>query len=138
MVNKLDNQLDIEEFKKICQHMQGKPKTFYKVARGNEVGVFGRQALVGGFDSTQEKRVFLNLFKMLYPDYWVHEVSRYVKFFFITQEQVPDIDWKEFFARTFKSAFKTCNLISGAEALASDYKLLKDPIMNPFKVLRAV
>jgi hypothetical protein len=84
LVNKLDNQVDIEEFKKICQHMQGKPKTFYKVARGNEIGVFGRQALVGGFDSTQEKRVFLNLFKMLYPDYWVHEVSRYVKFFFIT------------------------------------------------------
>lgn len=118
--------------------MQGKPKNFYKVARGNEIGVFGRQALVGGFDSTQEKRVFINLFKMLYPDYWAHEVSRFVKFFFITQEQVPDIDWKEFFARTFKSAFKNCNLISGAEALASDYKLLKDPIMNPFKVLRAV
>ena len=84
LVNRLDKQVDIEEFKKICQHIHGKPKTFYKVARDNEVGVFGRQALVGGFDSTQEKRIFLSFFKMLYPDYWVHEVSRYVKFFFIT------------------------------------------------------
>ena len=138
LVNRLDRQVDIEEFKKICQHIQGKPKTFYKVARENEVSVFGRQAVIGGFDSTQEKRIFTTLFKMLYPDYWAHEISRYVKFFFITHDEVPDIDWKEFFTRTFKSAFKSCSVISGAEALASDYKLLKDPIMNPLKTLRAV
>lgn len=75
---------------------------------------------------------------MLYPDYWVHEISRYVKLFIISLDQIPDLDWKEFFTRTFRSAFKNCNLLSGTEALASDYKLLKDPIMNPFKTLRAV
>lgn len=133
LINRLDKQFDIEEFKKICQHINGKPKNFFKIARANEVSVFGRQAVVGGFDSTQEKRSFLNLFKMLYPDYWAHEISRYIKFFIITLDQVPDLDWKEFFARTFKSAFKNSSIISGTDALASDYKLLKDPLINPIK-----
>jgi hypothetical protein len=70
---------------------------------------------------------------MLYPDYWAHEISRYIKFFIITLDQVPDLDWKEFFARTFKSAFKNSSILSGTDALASDYKLLKDPLINPIK-----
>jgi len=80
----------------------------------------------------------MNLFKMLYPDYWMHECSRYFKFFLINFGGIPDCDWKEFFTRTFKSAFKNSNLISGAEALASDYKLLKDTSMNPYKALKVI
>ncbi len=85
-----------------------------------------------------DKRAFMNIFKLMYPEYWVQECSKLVKFFCISDHPVTDIDWKDFFQRTFKSAFKSCFLTSGQEALASDYKLLKDPTVNCLKTVKAL
>lgn len=80
----------------------------------------------------------MNIFKLMFPDFWVQECSKFVKFFCITDSPVTEIDWKDYFQRTFKSAFKTCYLTSGQEALASDYKLLKDPTVACLKAVKAV
>jgi hypothetical protein len=81
----------------------------------------------------------MNVFKMIFPDYWVQETSKIVKFFVISKDSAEaDTDWKEYFLRRFKDQAQSVYLVTGAEALASDYKLLKNPIMAPYLQLKAV
>jgi hypothetical protein len=49
--------------------------------------VWQRQALLL-FDNLPEKRQFMNLFKMLYPDYWVQEIGKTVKFFIFSTDEL--------------------------------------------------
>lgn len=86
--------------------------------------------LVGGFDSLADKRAFMNTFKLIYPDYWVQETSKIIKFFCLSPDpKDAECDWKEYFMRRFKDQVLSVQVCSGQEALASDYKLLKNPIM---------
>ncbi len=132
------------EFKKICDHIAGKPKTvagqvipYYSIAHYSDY-VWNRQALLI-FDNLPEKRQFLNLFKLLYPDYWVQEISKTVKFFIMsTDEQDSQSNWKEFFERRYDSKVKNVQVTSGQEGLASDYKLLKHPVGQLMVGLRVI
>ena len=107
LVSRLDKNVDIMEFKKLCDHINGKPKVvagqpipYYTLAHYSEY-VWQRQALLL-FDNLPEKRQFLNLFKMLYPDYWVQEIGKTVKFFIMsTDEQDAQCNWKDLFERHF-------------------------------------
>ena len=88
-----------------------------------------------------EKRQFLNLYKLLYPEYWVQEIGKTVKFFIMAvEEQDAVCNWKELFERRFDSKVKNVYMTSGQEGLASDYKLLKHPVgqlMLGFRVVVA-
>jgi len=88
-----------------------------------------------------EKRQFLNLYKLLYPEYWVQEIGKTVKFFIMAvEEQDAVCNWKELFERRFDTKVKNVYMTSGQEGLASDYKLLKHPVgqlMLGFRVIVA-
>jgi hypothetical protein len=80
-------------------------------------------------ENLAEKRQFMNLYRMMFPDWWVQETGKIVKFFIMsTDENDVVTDWKELFMRRFDGKLKNCYVTSGQEGLASDYKLLKHPI----------
>ena len=137
LVSRLDASLDLSEFKKICSLIPGKPKNFHRLSKYSEV-LLKRQVLIGGFDSITDKKAFLNTFKMIYPDYWIQETSKIVKFFCLSNDpKDSDCDWKEFIQRRFQN-MQSVYVATGSEALASDYKLLKNPIMQPYLDLKVV
>lgn len=82
----------------------------------------------------------MNVFRLIYPEYWLHEFSKLSKFFCISNESGDsDCDWKDIFQRNIKDQVITSvSIVSGQEALNSDFKLLKNPIMAPFLPLRTV
>ena len=101
--------------------------------------IFKKQAIVGGFSSLQEMRTFMNVFRLMYPEYWLHEFSKISKFFCISNDMSDsDCDWKDIFQRSFKDQVTNVSIVSGQEALASDFKLLKNPMMTPFLPLRTI
>jgi len=46
-------------------------------------------------------------------------------------QEDKEIDWKDFFIRAFKET-STVFVSTGAEVLATDYRLSKNPLMQPF------
>eukprot|EP00347_Sterkiella_histriomuscorum_P018016 403347107 len=128
LISRLERELDMKEFTKLCSNI-GKPKEFYKLARHTEL--MKAQVLIV-FDSVQDKRYFMNVFRIVYPDYIAQELSKIVKIFCISlfQEEM-EIDWKDFFVRGFKET-QTVFVSTGGEVLASDYRLSKSPLMQPF------
>ena len=61
-----------------------------------------------------------------------------MKFFCLSVDgSDSDLDWKDFFQRKFKETV-TVFLSTGAENLASDYRLCKHPMMQPFLPLKTV
>lgn len=97
MISRLDENLELTEFKKLCAYLPGKAKTFLSLARYSDM-LMKRQVLIGGFDNAADKKAFMNVFKMLYPEYWLQEVSKIVKFFCMSANPIhADCDWKEFF-----------------------------------------
>lgn len=138
VVSRLDRNIDINEFKKLCTILPGKAKQFYNVAKYSDA-LFKKSVIVGGFDNLADKRSFLNVFKLVFPEYWIQETSKILKFFCLTNdESETDCDWKEYFQRRFKDTAQNIYTATGAEALASDYKLLKNPIMAKFLPLKAI
>ena len=127
LVSRLDQRLDFNEFKKVCLMIPGRPKTFFSFAYYSQL-VLKKQVLIGGFENPVDKRAFASAFRQLYPDYWLHEVSKIIKFFHVTALEdsytEPLLD--------NASDIVTKYTKTGAEALASDYKLLKTPLMQPY------
>lgn len=80
IVSRLERELDVKEFTKLCSNI-GKPKEFFKLARYNEL--MKGQILIT-FDSISDKRYFINVFRIVYPDYITQELSKIVKFFCIS------------------------------------------------------
>ena len=45
----------------------------------------------------------MNVFKLVYPEYWVQEISKIVKFFCMSPDgEESNLDWKDFFFKSFK------------------------------------
>lgn len=80
----------------------------------------------------------MNVFRLIFPDFIVQEMSKIIKVFCMTPDISPDtdLDWKDFFVRKFKA--ETVFVSTGAEVLASDYRLSKSPLMQPFFPLKTV
>ncbi|CDW88387.1 UNKNOWN [Stylonychia lemnae] len=128
LLSRLDRELDMKEFAKLCSNV-GKPKEFFKLARYSEL--MKGQVLIT-FDSVQDKRYFMNVMRIVYPDFLSQELSKIVKFFCMSQfQEEKEIDWKDFFIRAFKET-QTVFLSTGAEVLATDYRLSKHALMQPF------
>lgn len=98
LVSRMDRNVDPVELKKVCSLMPGKPKLFLSLARYSST-LLKRQVLIGGFDTIQDKRVFMNVFKMLFPEYLTQEVSKLIKVFCLRAPEEIDCDWKDFFLR---------------------------------------
>jgi hypothetical protein len=72
-----------------------------------------RQALLI-IENLAEKRQFMNLYRMMFPDWWVQETGKIVKFFIMsTDENDVVTDWKELFMRRFDGKIKNCYVTSG-------------------------
>lgn len=77
IVHRLPANLHFEEFKKVVSHI-GKPKSFVQLARTTETLL---KSVLIGFDSVQDKRYFMNVFKIVFPDFIVQELSKVLKIF---------------------------------------------------------
>jgi len=82
LVSRLEKDLEMKEFQLMCNHL-GKPKQFYKLARFSEVWL--RQVLIA-FDNPQDKKHFLFVFRIVFPDFLVQELSKSVKAFCMTKD----------------------------------------------------
>ena len=134
IVYRLEKNLDLSEFKKICANI-GKPKQFYSLARYSEQ--MGKQVIIG-FDNPQDKKYFANLFRIVFPDFIIQEMSKVIKLFCMSMDaNDSDLDWKDFFMRKFKET-QTVFLTTGQEILATDYRLSKHPLMQQFMPLKTV
>lgn len=80
LISRLEKDLDMKEFIKLCSNI-GKPKDFIKLARYTEL-MFGQ--VIVTFDNVQDKRYFINVFRIVFPDFIVLEVSKIVKLFCIS------------------------------------------------------
>ena len=85
MISRMDRHVDPLEFKKLLPYLPGKPKTLFSLAKYSDHLLY-RSLLVSGFDTPQDKRLFMHVFRMLYPDYWVQETSKILKFFILTPD----------------------------------------------------
>lgn len=70
----------MKEFTKLCSNI-GKPKEFYKLARFTELM---RSQVIILFDSPQDKRYFMKVFGIVFPDFITQEISKIIKLFCIS------------------------------------------------------
>lgn len=81
----------------------------------------------------------MNVFKLVYPEYWVQEISKIVKFFCMSPDgEESNLDWKDFFFKSFKDQVQAVYIQTGVEGMASDYKLLKNPFIQHLLPLKVV
>jgi len=96
LISRLEKDLDMKEFVKLCQNI-GKPKEFIKLARYTEL-MLGQ--VIVTFDSVPDKRYFMNVFRIIFPDFLVQEVSKIIKAICVTAfEEEKEMDWKDFMLR---------------------------------------
>lgn len=95
----MEKDLDLKEFGRLCSNI-GKPKEFIKLARYTDQ-LLG-QAIIQ-FDTPQDKRYFANVFRAVFPDYIVQEMSKILKIFVISiNGEEKEMDWKDYMMKTFK------------------------------------
>ena len=74
----------------------------------------------------------MHVFRIIFPDFLVQEVSKIIKAICVTAfEEEKEIDWKDFMMRQFRET-QTVYVSTAAEVLATDYRLSKHPLMQPF------
>lgn len=80
----------------------------------------------------------MSVFRIMFPDFIVQEVSRIVKFLCVTAfEEEKDVNWKDFILGQFKEA-QSVFVSTAAEVLATDYRLSKHALMQPFMACTTV
>ena len=72
----------------------------------------------------------MNVFRTVFPDFIAQEMSKVLKIFIISfQGEENEMDWKDYMMKTFRET-ETLFVSTGADILASDYKLSKHPLMQ--------